>query len=158
MSVNPIYDDLIEIVKDNDGNITLIRTNSSAVNALARGITQSAQRNLEQIGEQGIGIPIGSLSGISFFAGRGPDVKIKAIPVGSIDTNFSSQFIPAGINQTLHRLFIDVTASVSIVIPGAENKVTTLTQVLIGESVIIGKVPDVYFNAQTTDKTYDFVP
>ena len=55
-------------------------------------------------------------------------------------------------------MYLDITASVNIVIPGAENKITTTTQVLIGESVIIGKVPDVYLSGKITNGSYDLVP
>lgn len=158
MEENPAYIQMTEIVKDNDGNIAMIYANASIINSLSRKITEQAQTHLRQMEETGIEIPLGSLSGIAFLAGRGPNIKIKALPVGNIDTAFSSEFIPAGINQTLHKLFIDVTASVSIIIPGAENKITTITQVLIEESLIIGKVPEVYLGSQTVDVSYDLVP
>lgn len=158
MRNNPEYVDMTEIIKDDSGNIAMIHANSSAINSLARNITEKAQNYLSMLKSDGINIPLGSLSGIAFFAGRGPDINIKALPVGNIDTSFSSEFIPAGINQTLHKLFIDVTASVSIIIPGAENKVTTVTKVLVSESIIIGKVPDAYLGNQSVDVTYDLVP
>ncbi len=158
MDSNPSFVQLTEVIKDDSGNIALIQTNSAAVNTLARSVTENAQNNLNSISDTGVKIPLGSLSGISFLAGRGPDIKIKAVQVGNIDTDFSSQFLPAGINQTIHKFFIDVTASVNIIIPGAENKVTTVTKVLIGESIIIGKVPDFYFGAQASDNHYNLVP
>jgi sporulation protein YunB len=158
MNDNPSYIELTQIEKDSEGNITLIHTNSATVNALARSVTDRAQKKLAEIGEYGIKIPLGSLSGISFLAGLGPDVSIRAIQVGNIDTEFKSNFTSAGINQTLHRMYIAVTASVNIIIPGAENKVTTVTQVLISESIIIGKIPDVYLDTQSTDLSYNIVP
>ena len=158
MNSNPAFLQLTEVIKDDAGNIALIQTNSEAVNMLARNVTENAQNNLNSIGDSGVKIPLGSLSGISFLAGRGPDINIKAVQVGNIDTDFSSQFLPAGINQTIHKFFIDVTASVNIIIPGAENKVTTVTKVLIGESIIIGKVPDVYFGNQASDLLFNLVP
>lgn len=158
MENNPAYVHLTEIEKDEQGNITLITTNSAAVNSLARKVTEKAQSSLEIVAEQGIGIPLGSLSGISFFSGRGPEVNIKAIPIGNIDTTFSSEFIPAGINQTLHKLFINIAASINIVIPGAQNKISVLTQVMIGETIIIGKVPNFYFGSQTPLPTLNLVP
>lgn len=158
MNSNPAFLQLTEVIKDDAGNIALIQTNSAAVNMLARNVTENAQNNLNSIDDSGVKIPLGSLSGISFLAGRGPDINIKAVQVGNIDTDFSSQFLPAGINQTIHKFFIDVTASVNIIIPGAENKVTTVTKVLIGESIIIGKVPDVYFGNQASDLLFNLVP
>lgn len=157
MSDNPSFVQLTEIMKDDAGNITMIATNSAAVNALARNVTAKAQKKLTEMGNNGVKIPLGSLSGISFFAGRGPDVNIRAVQVGNIDTEFKSQFISAGINQTQHKIFILVTASVNIIIPGAENKITTVTPVLVSESIIIGKIPDVYLDGKS-DIIYNLVP
>lgn len=158
MENNPMYVHLTNIEKDEAGNIVLISTDSAAVNSLARKVTEKAQSCLEQVAQQGIKIPLGSLSGFSFCSGRGPDVNIQAIPVGNIDTEFFSEFVSAGINQTMHKLYIHVTATVNIVIPGAQNKITTVTPVLIGETLIIGKVPDVYLGTQNADVSYNLVP
>ena len=158
MNENPSYIDMTRIERDQSGNIVMIHTDSSVVNALTLNVTLNAQTDLQQLNESGIAIPVGSLSGISFLSGIGPEVHIRAIQIGNINTVFSSRFISAGINQTLHKMYLDITASVNIVIPGAENKITTTTQVLIGESVIIGKVPDVYLSGKITNGSYDLVP
>ena len=69
---NDIYDNLVKITYDNEGKIRLIQANSIAINFLNRSLTKLAQKNLEQIGVQGIDIPIGSFSGLPIFVGRGP--------------------------------------------------------------------------------------
>lgn len=158
MSSTTAFTDLTEVVKDGEGNIVLIRANTASINLLARMVTERAQRNLSTMADKGISIPIGSLTGIAFLAGRGPNLRMKAVTVGTVDTSFSSQFLHAGINQTLHKIFINVTASVSIVIPGASNKVTSTVQVMVSESILIGKVPDVYFNGSVSDALYNLVP
>ena len=158
MSSTTAFTDLTEIVKDGEGNIVLLRANTGSINLLARMVTESTQRNLYSVAEDGISIPIGSLTGISLLAGRGPMFKMKAVTLGTVDTSFSSQFLHAGINQTLHKIFINVTASVSIVIPGASNKVTSTVQVMVSESILIGKVPDVYFDSGVADSLYNLVP
>ena len=158
MDNNPYYVNLTKVEHDAAGNITMIYADSAAVNSLARNVTQCAQNNLSSIGEEGIKIPLGSLSGISFLAGRGPDLNIRAVQVGNIDTSFKSEFVSQGVNQTLHKLFIEVSASVNIIIPGAENKVTTVTSVLVSESIIIGKVPDVYLSGDASGLVYNLVP
>ncbi|MDE7395280.1 MAG: sporulation protein YunB [Clostridiales bacterium] len=158
MSSTTAFTDLTEIVKDSEGNIVLIRANTASINLLARMVTEHAQQNLSTMADKGISIPIGSLTGIAFLAGRGPYLKMKAVTVGTVDTSFSSQFLHAGINQTLHKIFINVTASISIIIPGASNKVTSTVQVMVSESILIGKVPDVYFNSSVADALYNLVP
>ncbi len=152
------YTQLVDIETDVDGNITSIQANTIIINGLARDATLRAQNNITKIGEQGIGVPLGALSGINVLAGRGPHVTIKVLPVGSISTSFASDFLSAGINQTKHQLFMDLTASISIVIPGMNNTVTVTTHVLVSEAIIIGKVPDVYLQGDLSNGMLNLIP
>ncbi len=158
MSENPMYAHLTEIEKDSDGNILLVTANAASVNSLTREVTECALQYLSELTETGVKIPIGSLCGISFLAGRGPNINIKAMPIGNLETAFSSEFTSAGINQTLHKLFLHVTASVNIVIPGVKNNIVTTTDVMIGEEIIIGKIPDVYLGTHSVDLSYNLIP
>lgn len=158
MSSSTAFTNLTETIKDEDGNIQLIRANSAAINLLARMVTERAQTNLNTLGEKGIAIPLGSMTGIAFLAGKGPDVRLKAVAAGTVDTSFLSQFLHAGINQTLHKIFINVTATVSIVIPGASTRISSTAQVMVCESIIIGKVPEVYFGDGVSGMVFDLVP
>lgn len=152
------YADILQISKDNEGNITLIQANTVLINKIARNTTLKSQENISEIGQQGIPIPVGSLSGLSFLAGRGPNISIKVLPVGSVDTKFSSEFISAGINQTKHKIYLTVSAEVCVVIPGMNNSVTTQTQILICENVIVGKIPEFYLQSNHLDELLNLVP
>lgn len=158
MNSNPAFVELIEVTKDNNGKITLIQANTVLINMLARNTTLEAQKNISKMGEQGITVPIGSLTGIAIMAGRGPSMTMRVLPVGSISTEFRSQFTSAGINQTRHRIYMEVKASISIVVPGLNNTVETVTEVLISESLIIGEVPEFYFNTSSLDDLLNLVP
>lgn len=153
-----VYDNLININKDTDGNITMISTNAIQMNLLARRLSRLAQQNLDQIGSQGIQIPIGSFSGMPIFAGRGPSVTITIEPIGAMSTKFQSEFTQAGVNQTLHRIYVNLSANVSIVLPTAHQKIKTNTQVLMCESIIVGKVPDAYLNSDSLDEMMNLIP
>lgn len=90
----------------------------------------------------------GSFTGISLLAGRGPGIKIKISSVGNVETDLKSEFISQGINQTLHRVYLQVKCEVSILTP-FENITRDITnQVLIAENVIIGKIPSTYYNLE----------
>lgn len=141
------YDDFISVSKDSMGNVTLIETNSVLMNILARNMALVAQQKIEEIEQQGLNIPIGSLSGIAVLAGRGRDVNIEIVAVGTVNAYFVSEFQRAGINQTLHRLALNVSAEMNVLIPGRDCNVVTDTYVLMTESVIVGEVPSVYFES-----------
>lgn len=158
VSQKDVYDDLITISKDNDGNITMIQANSIQINLLTRSLTRLATSNLEKIGENGIDIPIGTFSGMPILVGRGPNVNIKMIPIGSISSSFTSEFTNAGINQTNHRIYINISSKVSVVLPTANQTVETSTQVLVCENIIIGKIPDTYLNSTSLDEMMNLIP
>ena len=140
------------------GDIVLISADPVAVNDLARSIALLAQTKILQSGEQGFDVPWGTLSGITFLSGKGGGVHFRAIPVGSASTHFASTFRSMGINQTLHRIFLNIDAQLSVVIPGVDVTVNTETEVLLAESVIVGKVPDTYLQSDKLDEMLNLVP
>ena len=135
------YSELITIQKDDAGNITLIEANAIVINNLAREMAKQTETYMEAIGEQVIKIPVGTLSGSPLLSGKGPKV-----PVGSVKCHFVSEFEEAGINQSRHKIYLDIITNVSIILPTSQTTVKTNTPVLVCESIIVGKVPDTYFN------------
>lgn len=159
LSLDLEYSDLIRVRTGDHGQIAMLQANTLKINALARAVAQRAQNNIDEIGAQGIGIPIGSLSGIPILAGRGPAVTIRFLPIGSIISRFRSEFKAAGINQTIHMIYITVEATVHIVLPGANDReVKTVTEVLIAESMLIGAIPNTYLSSDKLDEMLNFVP
>ena len=153
------YGDLVSIEKNADGEITLIAANSMIINKLARDMAQSTETYIEKMGEQDVKIPIGTLSGSPLLAGKGFKVTIRVLPLGSVKCQFVSEFETAGINQTRHKIYLDVVATVSIVLPTSQSIVKTNTPVLVSESIIVGKVPDTYLSAGSIfGQDYDLTP
>ncbi|MDD6054519.1 MAG: sporulation protein YunB [Clostridiales bacterium] len=153
------YGDLVSIEKNADGEITLIAANSMIINKLARDMAQSTETYIEKMGEQDVKIPIGTLSGSPLLAGKGFKVTIRVLPLGSVKCQFVSEFETAGINQTRHKIYLDVVASISIVLPTSQSIVKTNTPVLVSESIIVGKVPDTYLSAGSIfGQDYDLTP
>lgn len=158
ISQGDIYSDLISVSKNNNGDVSMIQANSVQINLLTRKLTRLATSNLEQIGEQGIDIPIGTFSGMPILVGRGPSINIKMIPIGAISSSFKSEFTNAGINQTNHRIYVTIKSKVNVVLPTANQTVETSTQVLICENIIIGKIPETYLNSDSLDEMMNLIP
>jgi len=110
-----MYNELVEVVHDNEGNVQSILTNSVAINKLSHRLLESGQSKLEIIGKTGIPIALGNFTGIPLLAGRGPDINIKVLPVGSMNAEFISKFKSAGINQTNHQIVVRLTSVVSLI-------------------------------------------
>ncbi|MBR4270869.1 MAG: sporulation protein YunB [Clostridia bacterium] len=153
-----VYDELIQINTDNDGNISNFSVKSILINKLGKEIGKTAQQNLEAVGSSGIEIPLGTLTGVPLLVGVGPALNFKVQPIGSFSSTFSSEFISAGINQTNHRIYLNIKALVSLVMPTASRSISTNAQILLCESIIVGKVPDTYLNSSSLDEMMNLIP
>ncbi len=153
-----VYDDLINIVTDELGNISMIQANSLEINNLSKDLAQTTENKIEEYGKNGVSIALGSFTGIPFFVGLGPSIKLNVTPIGSVFSTFSSEFETAGVNQTIHRIYLNINANVGVVLPLYTKRFTTSQNVLIAESIIVGSVPEVYLYSDSLDTLLNFVP
>ncbi len=143
------YEDLITITYDNDGNVSTITTDSLKINRIARDTAYLSQENLNKMSEEGILVPLGALTGIEALAGFGTKINIKIIPISNVNCSFVSKFVQAGINQTKHSLYLEVVSDISIILPDKTSNLASTTEVLVCESIISGKIPDVYLQGSS---------
>ena len=141
------YEDLVTITRDKEGEIVAVAANPLKINKIARDTASISQSNLKNLSLNGIPIPLGALTGIEAFAGLGPSIHFRIIPVSSVSCDFSSTFDSVGINQTKHSIYLNVIADISIVMPSRTENFAVATEILIGESVLVGRVPDAYLQS-----------
>ena len=141
------YEDLVTVTRDKEGEIVAVAANPLKINKIARDTASISQSNLKNLSLNGIPIPLGALTGIEAFAGLGPPIPFRIIPVSSVSCDFSSAFESVGINQTKHSIYLNVIADISIVMPSRTENFAVATEILIGESVLVGQVPDAYLQS-----------
>ncbi len=141
------YEDLVTILRDESGNIVSFSANALKINKIARDTASISQSNLKNLSLNGIPVPLGALTGIEALAGLGPSIHFRIIPVSSVACGFSSEFESVGINQTKHSIYLNVIADISIVMPSRTKNFAVTTQILVGESVIVGHVPDTFLQS-----------
>ena len=137
------YSDIVTVKRDSNDNILSIEANTTRVNLIARETTALTVKQLNIFCNDGVQIPLFAFTGVEFLSGFGPKIKFKIIPVSSADCNFKSNFISAGINQTLHEIYITVTAYVSVIMPTYTLNVLASTDVLVASSLIVGSIPNI---------------
>ena len=142
------YDDLAMINYDNSNKITSIVTNSAKINELANMLATKTQNELDNQSSLGLNIPIGTCSGISFLAGHGGDISLSVQPHGNVICRFYSTFASSGINQTLHRIWVSVESEANLVLPLGTKTINKQIEYLVAECVIVGEIPNVYFNGK----------
>lgn len=141
---NVDYNKLVTVTRGEDDRVLSLEADAQSVNLLARQTVTLSMANLSEACGEGVKVPVGVFTGIEFLAGFGPRVTFQIIPIGSVSCDFRSSFDTAGLNQTLHSIYMDVTAAVSVVMPSKTEEISVVTQVLICESVIVGEIPDAY--------------
>lgn len=152
------YNDLVNIVTNEIGDVELIQANTLKVNMLSKDIARSTETKLDTFGQSGIKIPLGTFTGMTFLVGKGPSLTLSTMPIGAVTCAFESMFESAGINQTAHRIYLNVTADVGVVLPFTTRKLRTSQVVMVSENIIIGKIPDVYLETSVLDRQLNFVP
>lgn len=142
------YSDMFSIEKDTEGNITMIKSNIANINCITSDIALKIQNELTNNHKNKVSIPLGAFTGIPLFAGVGPDIKINVVTLGNIETEVKSEFISQGINQTLHRVYVEIICPISVLTPYRNINENIVNQVLLEENIIVGKIPEVYYNLE----------
>ena len=142
------YDELFTIEKDNNGNVVMIKANVVPVNEIISDVANKIQEQIDQRGREDVEIALGSFTGFKLLAGRGPGIKIRISSIGNVETDLRSEFTSQGINQTLHRVYLQVKCRVSILTPFNDIEQEITNQVLLAENVIIGNIPSTYYNLE----------
>lgn len=150
---NVTYDDLVEIVYDENGQVELIQLQTVRLNLIARKFYQVAQVYLDNMGKNGVNVALGAFTGLPFLTEVGPKVNIKLVSIGAMTSQFESVFLSSGINQTLHKVYINLYASVSMILPAYNATIDSVTEMLVAESVIVGDVPQIYLGNSSLNFT-----
>lgn len=138
------YSDIAHIGYGTDGSITSIEIDTAAVNTFKAAFALSASRALREIDEFEFSLRLGTLLGPEFLTERGPKIPFKVASSEYVQTEILSKFLEAGINQTVHRILLEVTVNICCYFPGYSTSVTVNSELTLAETVIIGDVPQFY--------------
>jgi len=144
------YEQLVDFDKDADGHVTALRSNMAAFNRLQASIADDILQRMAEVSSTDLAIPIGTLTGSPLLAGRGPCLRVRMQSMGTATARFDNQFSSAGINQTRHRIILNVDVHVSILLPGLTTYTKVSNEISVAETVIVGGVPETYTYFSTT--------
>ena len=137
------YSDICKINKNENGEITSVTTDSSKINGIKLNLSKEIVKNINN-NNLNLGIPIGNLTKTYIFSGRGPKIPIKILTTSSPSIYLESNFESAGVNQTKHKISIITNINLKIVLPYETLSKTVSYETLLFETIIVGKVPNVY--------------
>lgn len=140
------YSDFIIIHKDENGNVLMLESNMKNINNVTSDVAYRIQTQINNSEDEDITLSLGSFTGISILSGRGIKVPIRISTIGNVKTNIRSEFITQGINQTIHRLYLDIESRISILTPFNTIDETSTSQLILAENIIVGEIPEAYYN------------
>ena len=140
------YSDFTIIHKDDSGNILMLESNMKNINIVISDVAYRIQNSINNTKDEDISISLGSFTGVSILSGRGYKVPIRISTIGNVKTDVRSEFKAQGINQTLHRLYLQIDCEISILTPFNTINESISNQLIIAENIIVGEIPDAYYN------------
>ncbi len=143
---------LVKLEKGEDGVVTAAVTDMRRLNALQAGLTSDVIARLTDPAVSDLGIPLGNLMHGPFFSGLGPKIPIRILSVSETEVLLRSSFSDAGINQTLHRLLLELSAELRVLIPAGTVTTRVYTDVTLAETLIVGRVPESYMYFEGDEK------
>ena len=141
------FDYFITLEKDGEGNVTAISSDMTHINTLSTEILNSVIKSTDN-GIIKINIPAGNLSGLNLLLNKGPDIQVDIIMLTSSRVDFRNEMVSCGINQAKYQLVLEVTVDIDILVPWGTESATTVTEVIVADTVIVGKVPNTYLNME----------
>lgn len=143
-----IYQDLIKIEKDEAGRIVMAQLNTMEINRFIAETATITMEVLMEFEEIPVRIPLGEVLGGFLVAAHGPEIPVRMIPVGRVNAVLNDSFEEAGINQTRHKIYVDIHAEVQVIVPFIGTTVEAVITVPITDAIYIGEVPDTVINLQ----------
>lgn len=147
------YEDIVSIVKDEDDDIKFVDIKTDVLNNIMTDITENIQKQIDDEKDTQISIKIGNFLGNKILAGYGPEIYFRIESLSNFTTNLYTEFYSVGINQSLHRIYLNISCNVNITTP--LNKICQISEnkVLLVESIILGNVPDTFYDAGSMENT-----
>lgn len=138
------YADLISFERDKNGNIVCVTTDAYYLNKIGNNIGDEIDKQINQMKSYVIKIPLSVLFNEQMVNGRGPKIPLIFVMTGITTTDFENEFTAAGVNQTHHRIMMNITVNSYVVRAGNVTVVPYETNVCIAESIVVGITPQAF--------------
>ena len=141
------FDYFISLEKDSAGEISAVTSNMAHINLLSTEILNTVISSTDN-GVLSIKIPVGNLTGLNLLLNKGPEIETEIIMLTSSRVDFRNEIETCGINQAKYQLILEVTIDIDILVPWGTQSTSTVTEVIVADTVIVGKVPDTFLNLE----------
>ena len=138
------YNDLVIAQTSENSKITSLQTDSKKLNLLKAEISNKITENISKGRRVTVRVPVGAFTGLVLLSSTGPEMPVSLRMDGSCTTTIESEFTSAGINQTVHHIYLYVEADVSLTCPIIAHETTIVTRYELCQTVIVGSTPNMF--------------
>lgn len=135
----------VTVEREAAGQVALLSADPERLNRLRAGVLERLSHSLR--GQVTVYVPVGSLTGVGLFNGRGFPVPVRLRLEGSAEAEFSTDLLSAGVNQTCHRLTLTVRARAYSQSRRFETLAETESVTVLAETMVVGEVPQLVAGA-----------
>ena len=132
------YEGLVERREEN--GVKSLQTNAAALNLLRAKINRAVEKEVRRRRAK-LRLPLGALLGSQLFSGQGPSICVRLAMAGDALSDIRSEISGAGVNQTMHRILLDLRVTLAVILPGGARQTEVALTVCLAETLIVGQVP-----------------
>ena len=133
--------ELFDIRMDEKGKVTLLQTDTVAMNRLVSELTERIQKSFVDLKEERVEVPVGTIFGNSLLSQLGPSVQLKVVPLRTVSIRYTTEFESMGVNQTRHKIYLQIDSTARVLVPFSSEEIKLKNKILIAETVVLGDVP-----------------
>ncbi len=138
------YADLVKFRRDRNGNIVSVSTDAYYLNKIGNNIGDEVDKQINEMKSYVLKIPVSVLFSEQFINGRGPKLPVIFVMTGITTTDFENEFTAAGVNQTHHRIMLNIKINTYVIHSGNVIVVPYETNVCVAESIVVGITPQTF--------------
>ena len=142
------YSTMVEIEKDANGRVATVKADAVKMNMLKSKIGAEISKDILDTDSREISIPLGTILGVSALSGKGPKIKTTVTLASNVTSTINNSFTSTGINQTMHEIYVNVNATIYVIMPKNSASAEVNSNYCIAQTVIIGTVPETFADFQ----------
>lgn len=134
-------EELLRPQLDAQGRVTALSTDMTEANRLKSALLRELGERIPELSREQISVPVGNVILPALFSGRGGWIPVGAVSLKNANAEFRSELTQAGINQTLHRVILEVCVQVTALTPDGVLEQQTKTELVVAQTLLVGEVP-----------------
>ena len=126
---------------EEQNGVKSIQTNAAEINLLRLKINRAVEEAVRRRRSK-LSLPLGALLGSQLFSGTGPSINVRLAMTGDAVSDIRSDISGAGVNQTMHRILMDLRVTLAVILPGGVRQTDVVLTICLAETLIVGNIPN----------------